>query len=103
MGKLTISQLKEDAEATKECFEAEKTHWIDEKEKVIRYQKQLQLNYVQMYKRNKTLEAEIETLNKSIEDLSSQLAMAKATPPEPLPPPPVATKTQSRLQKTGNS
>ena len=45
---LTISQLKDDAEATKECFEAEKTHWIDEKEKVIRYQKQLQLNYVQV-------------------------------------------------------
>ena len=27
--------------------------------KVIRYQKQLQLNYVQMYKRNKTLESEV--------------------------------------------
>ena len=26
---------------------------------VIRYQKQLQLNYVQMYKRNKTLESEV--------------------------------------------
>ena len=40
--------MKEEAEATKECFEAEKAHWIDEKEKVIRYQKQLQLNYVQV-------------------------------------------------------
>merc|ERR1712051_329611 len=98
-----IGQLKEESETTKECFEAEKTHWIDEKEKVIRYQKQLQLNYVQMYKRNKTLEAEIEILNKSIEDLTSQLAMAKATPPEPLPAPPATAKTQSRLQKTGNS
>ena len=46
--KLTITQLKEESEATKECFEAEKTHWLDEKEKVIRYQKQLQLNYVQV-------------------------------------------------------
>ena len=26
---------------------------------MIRYQKQLQLNYVQMYKRNKTLESEV--------------------------------------------
>ena len=43
-----IGQLKEESETTKECFEAEKTHWIDEKEKVIRYQKQLQLNYVQV-------------------------------------------------------
>ena len=100
---LAVKELKNEASETKETFETEKAHWLDEKEKVIRYQKQLQLNYVQMYKRNKTLEAEIETLNKSIEDLSSQLAMAKATPPEPLPPPPVATKTQSRLQKTGNS
>ena len=56
-----------------------------------------------VYKRNKTLEAEIEILNKSIEDLTSQLAMAKATPPEPLPAPPATSKTQSRLQKTGNS
>ena len=40
--------MKEEAETTKECFEAEKAHWIDEKEKVIRYQKQLQLNYVQV-------------------------------------------------------
>merc|ERR1711997_154852 len=38
-----IGQLKEESETTKECFEAEKTHWIDEKEKVIRYQKQLKL------------------------------------------------------------
>ena len=45
---LMISQLKEDSDATKEYFEAEKTHWLDEKEKVIRYQKQLQLNYVQV-------------------------------------------------------
>jgi chromosome segregation ATPase len=68
-----IGQLKEESETTKECFEAEKTHWIDEKEKVIRYQKQLQLNYVQMYKRNKTLEAEIETLNKSYSECEKQL------------------------------
>ena len=104
---LAVKELKNEASETKEIFETEKAHWLDEKEKVIRYQKQLQLNYVQMYKRNKTLEAEIETLNKSIEDLSSQLALAKAKPPAPqentLPTPPAATKTQSRLQKTGNS
>ena len=100
---LAVKELKTEASETKETFETEKTHWLDEKEKVIRYQKQLQLNYVQMYKRNKTLEAEIEILNKSIEDLTSQLAMSKAIPPEPLPAPPATAKTQSRLQKTGNS
>merc|ERR1719150_1842701 len=47
--------LKDEVDKYKENFEVEKTNWLDEKEKVIRYQKQLQLNYVQMYKRNKTL------------------------------------------------
>merc|ERR550539_642551 len=57
----------------KQNFEVEKANWLDEKEKVIRYQKQLQLNYVQMYKRNKTLEAEIESLNKNFAELEKQL------------------------------
>ncbi|XP_040583980.1 uncharacterized protein [Lepeophtheirus salmonis] len=54
--------LKEKTDRCKENFEVEKAHWLDEKEKVIRYQKQLQLNYVQMYKKNKQLESEIENL-----------------------------------------
>ena len=51
--------LKDEVDRYKENFEVEKANWLDEKEKVIRYQKQLQLNYVQMYKRNKTLESEV--------------------------------------------
>ena len=51
-----------------QLFESERSHWLDEKEKVIRYQKQLQLNYVQMYKRNKVLESEMEALSKSLAD-----------------------------------
>ena len=43
-----------------ESFEVEKANWLSEKEKVIRYQKQLQLNYVTMYNKNKNLEAEID-------------------------------------------
>ena len=38
--------------------------------KVIRYQKQLQLNYVQMYKRNKTLESEVGTKFKYLAPLN---------------------------------
>ena len=34
---------KNEASETKGTFETEKAHWLDEKEKVIRYQKQLQL------------------------------------------------------------
>ena len=45
---------------------------LSEKEKVIRYQKQLQLNYVSMYKRNKSLETELEALRKSASESSPQ-------------------------------
>ncbi len=34
---------------------------------VSRYQKQLQLNYVQMYRRNKTLEGELDEINRTVE------------------------------------
>merc|ERR1712008_653390 len=69
---LAVKELKTEASETKETFETEKTHWLDEKEKVIRYQKQLQLNYVQMYKRNKTLEAEVDQLKKSLAESSQK-------------------------------
>merc|ERR1739848_471087 len=65
--------LKDEVDKYKENFEVEKANWLDEKDKVIRYQKQLQLNYVQMYKRNKTLEAEIEALNKNFVECEKQL------------------------------
>ncbi|XP_069488333.1 leucine zipper putative tumor suppressor 3 [Ambystoma mexicanum] len=37
-------------------FEEERRTWQEEKEKVIQYQKQLQLNYVEMYQKNQLLE-----------------------------------------------
>ena len=85
-------------------FETEKAHWLDEKEKVIRYQKQLQLNYVQMYKRNKTLEAEIESLNKNVDDLTSQLTTATTQNSSKKDQKSSSGSSgQSRLQKTSNS
>ena len=101
-----VRGLKEETTNTKGAFETEKALWLDEKEKVIRYQKQLQLNYVQMYKRNKSLEAEIESLNSNVSDLGSQLEVAK-TKLEQSASSQSSSKsgssTQSRLQKTGNS
>ena len=82
---------------------------VDEKEKVIRYQKQLQLNYVQMYKRNKTLESEIELLNKTISELEKkqkelieqqqqmQSQSSKSSSSSS------GGSAKSRLQKTGSS
>lgn len=102
---LAVTELKTEASETKETFETEKAHWLDEKEKVIRYQKQLQLNYVQMYKRNKTLESEIESLNKNLEESNSRLAQAKKEKEQmnEQQQQQQKTSTQSRLQKTGNS
>ncbi|XP_019408517.1 PREDICTED: leucine zipper putative tumor suppressor 3 [Crocodylus porosus] len=40
-------------------FEEERRTWQEEKEKVIKYQKQLQLNYVEMYQKNQILEHKV--------------------------------------------
>lgn len=93
-----VKDLRTEAIESKEIFESEKAHWLDEKEKVIRYQKQLQLNYVQMYKRNKTLESEIDGLNKTVEDLNGQLKKESEEKSSKK-----GDKSTSRLQKTGNS
>ncbi|XP_062381770.1 leucine zipper putative tumor suppressor 2 homolog [Sardina pilchardus] len=49
------------------AFEEERRSWEEEKEKVIRYQKQLQQNYVQMYRRNRQLEGALRDLSMELE------------------------------------
>lgn len=49
-------------------FTKEREQWLEEKNKVIRYQKHLQLNYVQMHRKNKMLEAEVKQLMVEIEN-----------------------------------
>ena len=71
--------LKEEVDRYKESFEVEKANWLDEKEKVIRYQKQLQLNYVQMYKRNKTLESEVDQLKKALAESNQKPSVSTST------------------------
>ncbi|XP_048365912.1 leucine zipper putative tumor suppressor 3 isoform X2 [Sphaerodactylus townsendi] len=44
-------------------FEGERRTWQEEKEKVIKYQKQLQLNYVEMYQKNQILEHKVNEMN----------------------------------------
>lgn len=46
---------------------AERATWAEEKERVLRYQRQLQLNYVQMFRRTRSLEAEVESLTMELE------------------------------------
>ena len=66
--------LREEVDKYKENFEVEKVNWLDEKEKVIRYQKQLQLNYVSMYNKNKQLEAEVDQLKASLQKATTPKA-----------------------------
>lgn len=49
-------------------FEDERRVWHEEKEKVIRYQKQLQQNYIQMYRRNRDLERVMRELSLELEN-----------------------------------
>ncbi|XP_051968806.1 leucine zipper putative tumor suppressor 2 homolog [Xyrauchen texanus] len=48
-------------------FESDRKSWEEEKEKVIRYQKLLQQNYVQMSKRNRALERSLRELSLELE------------------------------------
>lgn len=55
------------AEEQMSSFEEERRIWQEEKDKVIRYQKQLQQNYVQMYRRNRELEELLQELSQELE------------------------------------
>ncbi|KAF0025727.1 hypothetical protein F2P81_022608 [Scophthalmus maximus] len=55
------------AEQQMGSFEEERQIWQEEKDKVIRYQKQLQQNYVQMYRRNRELEQLLQDLSQELE------------------------------------
>lgn len=55
------------AEQQMTSFEEERQIWQEEKDKVIRYQKQLQQNYVQMYRRNRELEQLLQELSQELE------------------------------------
>lgn len=51
-----------------EAFGEERRVWQEEKDKVIRYQKQLQQNYIQMYRRNRDLERVMRELSLELEN-----------------------------------
>jgi hypothetical protein len=62
-----VDRLRQELSEGRNEFEQERVTWAQEKEKVLRYQRQLQLNYVQMFRRTKTLEAEVESLTLELE------------------------------------
>ena len=71
--RVELAKLKVAMEKTCLQFERERAQWLDEKNKVIRYQKHLQLNYVQMYRKNKMLETEVEQLMVELENRDLKL------------------------------
>lgn len=62
-----IEILRNEIDLKTKNFENERIVWAQEKEKVLRYQRQLQMNYVQMYRRTRTLESEVENLTIELE------------------------------------
>lgn len=62
-----VERLKCEMAAKEAQFNSERRKWSEEKDKVLRYQKQLQMNYVQMFKRTRTLEAELDGLRLELE------------------------------------
>lgn len=57
---LLLERRQSEAQAME--FEEERRTWQTEKDKVIRYQKELQASYVEMFHRNEALERELQQL-----------------------------------------
>lgn len=76
-----LQQERRRGEEQRDSFEGERLAWQAEKEQVIRYQKQLQHNYIQMYRRNRQLEQELQQLNLELEARElAELGLAEPAP-----------------------
>ncbi|XP_039283015.1 leucine zipper putative tumor suppressor 2 homolog [Nilaparvata lugens] len=62
-----VAKLKKELAEERLEWERERVRWSQEKEKVLSYQRQLQLNYVHMYRHSKNLQAELESLSLELE------------------------------------
>uniref|UniRef100_A0A147A9K8 Leucine zipper tumor suppressor 1 n=1 Tax=Fundulus heteroclitus TaxID=8078 RepID=A0A147A9K8_FUNHE len=65
--KKELREEKNAQERLVSSFELERQTWNKEKDKVIKYQKQLQINYLQMHKRNQDLERILKELTAELE------------------------------------
>ncbi|XP_051927816.1 leucine zipper putative tumor suppressor 2 homolog isoform X2 [Hippocampus zosterae] len=64
-GELALERQRAERQAG--SFEEERRTWQEEKDKVLRYQQQLQQNYVSMYRRNRQLEHLLRDLSRELE------------------------------------
>ncbi|TUM11647.1 NEDD4-binding protein 3 [Bagarius yarrelli] len=63
-----LENEKEKKEKILSSFQHEKQTWNKEKDRVIRYQKQLQINYMQMHRKNQELETKLKEENRKVEN-----------------------------------
>lgn len=68
-----LTDMQAQVALLKEEHEKERAQWLDEKNRVVRYQKQLQLNYVQIQRKNTTLETEVQQLTLELENRDLKL------------------------------
>jgi len=79
-----LSRTRAALDAKRDDFERQREQWLDEKRRVIDYQKQLQLNYVQIARKNKLLEADVHQLTAEIERHESLSSLTGALVDESL-------------------
>lgn len=72
--KQQLGEEKEAQEKLARSFERERQTWNKEKGRVIKYQKQLQVNYLQMHRKNQDLERILKELTAELES-RTELAM----------------------------
>ncbi|XP_059194023.1 leucine zipper putative tumor suppressor 1 [Centropristis striata] len=65
--KRQLGEEKDAQESLAKSFEQEKQTWNKEKDRVIKYQKQLQINYLQVHKKNQDLERILKELTAELE------------------------------------
>ncbi|XP_023062215.1 leucine zipper putative tumor suppressor 2 isoform X2 [Piliocolobus tephrosceles] len=79
--RVELQRERRRGEEQRDSFEGERLAWQAEKEQVIRYQKQLQHNYIQMYRRNRQLEQELQQLSLELEARElAELGLAEQAP-----------------------
>nr|XP_055034430.1 NEDD4-binding protein 3-A [Misgurnus anguillicaudatus]XP_055034431.1 NEDD4-binding protein 3-A [Misgurnus anguillicaudatus] len=80
---LLLERRQNEAQAS--AFEVERSTWQIEKEKVIRYQKELQASYLEMYHKNEALKRELALLRGGGDRVDEGGALIEENPPTGLP------------------
>uniref|UniRef100_A0A1B0CXA6 Uncharacterized protein n=1 Tax=Lutzomyia longipalpis TaxID=7200 RepID=A0A1B0CXA6_LUTLO len=94
-----VKHLQTELEEAKASFDQEKLKWAEEKEKVLFYQRQLQLSYMQMIKRTQMLEEKLEAKGISgEEDEASETESSKCDKSQASSPTTTADSTDDQVK-----